>query len=310
MRMKPTICLTGIVATLTFGVCHGSAQISITSGIGQTHSQNFDYDGVSILTNGLTRHLASTYPGTPPTGAEVWVNNVDTYTADTKGGLIGMVGWYTAAYTNSTDQSATYAPLIRANSGAAGGGFSSFATTSTTLDKAFGTAPFDSETGAAAGSFRIGARFANNTGLTISGFTFSYDGEQWRVGGTTSVNNDLAVSYATFGAGLGSLESVSYSGIALATFSSPVDSGTAGGLDGNAPANRVAGLGDTITGLTVLPGEEIWLRWFDANNSGPDHGLAIDNLTISFTTVPEPSMAALMGLGLTALIGIRRRSMV
>lgn len=142
-------------------------------------------------------------------------------------------------------------------------------------------------------------RSANDTGNIITGFTFSYDGEQWRVGGTTSVNNQYAVSYAVFDAGTGSLASGPYISIPSATFNTPVVSGTAGPLDGNNPANRVAGLGGTITGLTVLPGQEIWLRWFEANSSGPDQGIAIDNFSIMF--VPEPSVLALLGLGLAVL---------
>jgi uncharacterized protein len=71
------------------------------------------------------------------------------------------------------------------------------------------------------------------------------------------------------------------------------------GLDGNNAANRVTGLGGTLTGLTVLPGEEIWLRWFDSNSSSADHGLGIDNFTIAFTTVPipEPSVAVMIAFG-------------
>jgi hypothetical protein len=276
-------------------------QISVTSGSGQTYSQNFDYDGVSPTTNGLTRNL----------GVETWVNNVDTVSTSPNQGLIGMTGWYLGAYTNATDLSITYAPTIRANNGASGGGFSSHATTSTTLDKALGSAPFDSQTGPVAGSFRIGTRFVNDTGLTISGFTFSYDGEQWRIGNSTAVNNQLTVSYAVFAPGAGSLQSVAYSAdMPGATFDSPIDSGTVGSLNGNDPLNRVAGLGATITGLTVAPGDEIWLRWFDLNNSGGDHGMAIDNFTISFAVVPEPSTVALLGVGLAALVVLRRRTTV
>ena len=33
------------------------------------------------------------------------------------------------------------------------------------------------------------------------------------------------------------------------------------------------------------PGWEIFFRWFDKNDSGNDHGMGIDDLTISFTTV-------------------------
>ena len=34
----------------------------------------------------------------------------------------------------------------------------------------------------------------------------------------------------------------------------------------------------------MFPGQEIFFRWFDVNDSGNDHALAVDDLTISFTS--------------------------
>ena len=56
---------------------------------------------------------------------------------------------------------------------------------------------------------------------------------------------------------------------------------TAAALDGNAAANRVA---ISYALPVVIPsGQEIMLRWEDINDSGNDHGLAIDDLSISAT---------------------------
>ncbi len=38
--------------------------------------------------------------------------------------------------------------------------------------------------------------------------------------------------------------------------------------------------------IIVFPGQEIFFRWLDINDTGNDHALAIDDLTISFTSVP------------------------
>jgi hypothetical protein len=270
------------------------AQISLTTG-NLIYSQDFD----SLLRT---------------TTAETWANNSDSVSANDSPRLKGLEGWYTASYTNATGVSTTYTPLLRAGDGSGNtGSFYSFGT-SGAADRALGSLPSDGATGSGSGSFRIGARFVNNTTETISGFTFTYTGEQWRKAqipvATGAQNNQYAVSFATFGAGLGTLDSGPYSAtLAGATFNTPVDGGDniSSALDGNLAANRVTGLGATVTDLVVLPGEEIWLRWFDSNSSSADHGIGIDDFSISFVTVPEPTAAALLGVGLVLLVNRARR---
>jgi len=295
MKRKPQVTLVG--AALAMVASQAAGQISITGG-GLTYNQDFD-------------NLLRT------TGAEVWVNNADSVSANDSPRLKGLAGWYTASYTNTTGVSLTYTPAIIGGTGSSTtGGFYSFGSTGA-ADRALGTLPSDSSTGSGAGSFRIGARFVNDTGDIINGFTFSYTGEQWRKGqipvATGAQNNQYVVSYAIFGAGAGTLDSTPYSAsIAGATFNTPVDGGDNVGaaLDGNLGANRVTGLGATLADLVVMPGEEVWLRWFDSNSSSADHGIAIDDFTVTFTTipVPEPATATLVGLGLMLLASrVRRR---
>ncbi len=284
-----------VIAAVAAGLAWPAvAQISLTTG-NLTYSQDFD---TLIRT----------------TSAETWANDADSVSANDSPRLKGLLGWYTASYTNSTSLSATYTPLLRAGDGSGNtGSFYSFGT-SGAADRALGTLPSDSATGSGAGSFRIGARFVNNTTETISGFSFTYTGEQWRKAqiplATGSQNNQYAVSFATFGAGLGTLDSGPYSPTLVgATFNTPVDGGDnlSAALDGNLAANRVTGLGATVTDLLVLPGEEVWLRWFDSNSSSADHGIGIDDFSISFVTVPEPTAATLLGLGLGLLVNRARR---
>lgn len=261
-----------------------SAQISITSG-NLSYSQDFD-------------NLLRT------TTAETWVNNADTPSANDSPRLIGLQGWYVGSFGTTTQT-----PQIRAGTGSSTtGSFYSFGSSSA-ADRALGTMPTDAS---ASASMRVGARFVNDTGDYLAGFTFSYDGEQWRKAQlTTAQNNQYVVAFAIFSPGAGLLDSPAYStNLAGATFNTAVDGGDNVGaaLDGNNDANRVAGLGTTVNWIALAPGEELWLRWWDSNSSGADHGLGIDNFSITFL-VPEPSSFALLGLGAAFLLAryARRR---
>jgi hypothetical protein len=53
----------------------------------------------------------------------------------------------------------------------------------------------------------------------------------------------------------------------------------------------------------------LWVRWIERNDVGNDHGLAIDDFSLSaaVAAVPEPQSWALMLGGLAALGFIARR---
>ncbi len=123
----------------------------------------------------------------------------------------------------------------------------------------------------------------------ISQFSISYDGEQWRNSGST-VPNVLTLQLSLDGTTWVSLG-------AAVNFTSPINTATAGLLDGNALANRVAGIGGTFTPSTPIPnGSVFYLRWADPDDTGADAGLAVDNST--FSAVPEPSIYVLLGVGI------------
>jgi hypothetical protein len=57
----------------------------------------------------------------------------------------------------------------------------------------------------------------------------------------------------------------------------------------------------------VNPGQEIFLRWLDIDDSGNDHGLAVDDFSVRFSiAVPEPATATLAGLSALGLFFWRR----
>jgi hypothetical protein len=130
------------------------------------------------------------------------------------------------------------------------------------------------------GTIFNGVRFINNTGSVITRITVEYYGEQWRNGGNTAVQ-DLTFSYQKAAT---SLTMGTWTTVPQLNFSSPVTGSTAAALNGNDPNNRTF-LQHTII-VNVAIGEEIWFRWQDLNDTGNDHGLAVDDFTISSIILP------------------------
>lgn len=134
------------------------------------------------------------------------------------------------------------------------------------------------------GPLGFGLRFVNNTGYILTSFDISFTGEQWRVGGSTDplsvVPNILEFDYCT-GPRVTNIRNGNYIHVPALDFVSPNTSTVLvqKAIDGNSPGNRVA-LSATIN-VTVLPGDEIMLRWKDmTDDPGFDHLLAIDDLSV------------------------------
>lgn len=145
----------------------------------------------------------------------------------------------------------------------------------------------------------IALSLTNASGGTLDAFTVGYQGEQWRNGGNTGTQS-LVLEYG-FGASFGAVAGWT----AISTFTSPVVGSTAAAVDGNG-AGLVTGLGATVA-TPWAAGDRLWLRWSDLNDVGNDHGLAIDNVTVSVSVVPEPQAGVLLLAGLAALGFIARR---
>jgi hypothetical protein len=162
---------------------------------------------------------------------------------------------------------------------------------------------FGSPTSGAVAGY-IAVAFVNNTGVNIDGFTVRFDGEQWRNGGNTATQS-LQMSYG-IGAGFGTVGAWTTTGWDVPSL---VNTGTAAAVDGNT-TGLSANLGGTVSTLTWAPGDTLWLRWADRNDTGNDHGLALDNFSISVSAIPEPGSLAMLlaGLGAVGFIARRRRA--
>jgi trimeric autotransporter adhesin len=260
------------LAVMAFSVLAAvSSQAAITYTVGTTYSQNFNtLNGVTTWTND------STLPG--------W------FAATTATTSITSIGSNTGSTTTA--------------------GLYSFGVAGTNLvsERALGFAPSNSFTGSAgAGIGALGLSFSHTVPSPMTSFTLTYDGEQWRKDNT--VTQSITVQYQITSSAINTASLVSATGWVSAgsalTFNSPLITTGATALDGNASANRVAGLTATVSSISWSSTQNLWIRFVDLNDSGNDHFLAIDNVT--FSAVPEPSTALLGGLGLLALLRRRRR---
>jgi endonuclease/exonuclease/phosphatase family metal-dependent hydrolase len=133
------------------------------------------------------------------------------------------------------------------------------------------------------GNMAFGLRFTNDTSLAQSNFLVSFTGEQWR--NANSNAQMLAFSFQT-GNALTNADAAGtgvWANVTPLNFTTPITGGTATALDGTAAANQTGFANVPLTGVLVLPGQELFLRWYLARpSSGSSHGVAIDNLTVSF----------------------------
>ncbi|HEX6623324.1 MAG TPA: hypothetical protein VF064_06395 [Pyrinomonadaceae bacterium] len=242
----------------------GGLNISVTT-LGTPITQNFD----TLATSGTTN---------------AWADNST------------IAGWYAqfAATTNPT----TY----RADAGGSNTGAIYSWGTGTATERAFGSIGSGTTT-----DVYWAVQLTNNTGSTITSLDVSYIGEQWRAGGCQPTPCTPAAQTAEFQYQVANAGTITDANAPTTgwldhnplDFTSPVPgTSTATALDGNAAANRTA-LSSTIT-VSVAPGQDFWLRWVDINHANNDHGLSIDDFSVTPNgAAPTPTPTPTPGLTLS-----------
>lgn len=284
-----------IAANLTLGLLHEACGSVSYSTLGSAYLQDFD-SLPNAPENTSLEALASPMQ---------WMD--DTTPA---AGIISIPGWYLwhpkvpASENGFNDHQRLRIGPGSQNTGA----FWSFGSTgsseralgdvgSTTIADNPGSGPVD---------IYIGLRLRNDTGVTLERFTLSYNGEQWRDGGTSTTGSPPQPMDFAWSATATAITDAGFTTEASLGYVSPVFGGLTGvAVDGNV-AGRVNGITATVGGFAWAPGTDLWLRWDDVQNPGNDHGLAIDDVVFS-ATIPEPSPFGLLALGVTALLARRRR---
>lgn len=183
-----------------------------------------------------------------------------------------LPGWYSS---KGTGDSTNY---LADTGTSTAGGIHSYGVTgvSNVANRALGSI------GASSITYTFGVRFINNTVSSQTNITVSYLGEQWR-SGSTATSQTLAFSYAVSGSPITNAHSAAiWINFTSMSFVSPNLSAASAPVDGNAATNRQIFTSVVLTGVSVLPGQELFLRWLDVDDSGFDNALAIDDLLVSF----------------------------
>ena len=148
---------------------------------------------------------------------------------------------------------------------------------------------------AGTGTLLYGLRLQNDTGVLIRSIRIQYTGEQWRRTNNNSIQT-LSFSYQVSAGDITSLTTGAYTNFAGLDFASPQVGAPATALDGNLAANRTAK--DQAIFVDIPIGGEIMLRWTDPDDGGNDHGLSIDDLTVTFF-VPSAAGVSVAGRAVT-----------
>jgi len=136
-------------------------------------------------------------------------------------------------------------------------------------------------------SIVYGWRLKNNTGVTVTAVDISYTGEQWRRAANANVNK--LVFYYKVASSITSIDSTTiknltsngYTNYSALNFEGPITGTTASILNGNDPANSKT-ISQSIT-VSIPAGQEIMILWFDDDDASNDHGLAIDDVSVTFS---------------------------
>jgi hypothetical protein len=170
--------------------------------------------------------------------------------------LKNPIGWTRAAGTIAQNTGATTAS-----------GYYSFGNTA---DKAYGSI-------GGAGANKWGVKYKNTSKVNITSLVVKYNAEQWR---TSAVVDQISVQYSTDAYTFtGATKYLSATAVTWTNATNLTGNATnvaaAGALDGNVVRNTVQA---SITGINLAPGDFIWVRFTDVDNTGTDAAVAVDDV--------------------------------
>lgn len=195
-------------------------------------------------------------------------------------------GWYAAFYDGKRDLYETPLELfVSTGQGRPGSTLHLYRSIQNPSDGALGSrAADDRSPGIGAGGTFYGVYVVNATSVTLGTLSLSYRVEQYSVANTPDRQTTLSVSYRLGGEGLGEGKWTPVSGSNYTTPRPDVAlPSILGELNGNQPENTVIFDALRVERLALAPGRGIWIRWFDVNNRFADHGIGIDDVSITLS---------------------------
>ncbi|MEZ5405287.1 MAG: hypothetical protein R3F23_03645 [Verrucomicrobiia bacterium] len=130
----------------------------------------------------------------------------------------------------------------------------------------------------------MGLRFTNASDLIIKQINLSYVGKQWRRGEMAGVQK-LQLFFRKGGTNfLADTNNLDWTAQPTVDFTSPQTNSFSAILNGNNPTNQTF-ISNSLAGISIVPGEEFWLRWFFPSPVQFGHGLAIDDVAVSFSGI-------------------------
>lgn len=248
-----------LVVVISFRCLNGIGQVNInTLGVAGMYTENFS----GIVTTALVDNTAYT-----------WNDNTD------------LLGWYIS---NETTQSYIYNSVLTTADNTGRNYIFNIGGDKSVGFRASGSSPND--------NLFVGLRLRNNTGTAAASFYLMYYGEQWTIAengippGPYAINN-LAFSYSQAST-VTSIISGTFTNASLLNFTQihsctlATCTGTSAQrviLNGNLSTNRTL-----VTGcveVAIPDGQEIMLRWQDADNTSNDHHLQIDDIMVALYDV-------------------------
>lgn len=127
------------------------------------------------------------------------------------------------------------------------------------------------------GIYAFGLILTNQTGSLLNSFTIGFTAEQWRKGGSTNPNT-WTFHYKT--GNISDLNEDSLREESHLNFGSVNTSSSGSSLNGNLPANQ-QNISFTVSGISWRDGEQLLLRWDDADETGSDDIMAMDDFAFS-----------------------------
>ncbi|WP_299707146.1 T9SS C-terminal target domain-containing protein [uncultured Pontibacter sp.] len=140
------------------------------------------------------------------------------------------------------------------------------------------------------GEFTYNLLLHNTSGRTITALDIAFAAEQWRVGSTNTDVQRLLFTYAVaeYSSSFNTtvkLNTLGWTTVSSLQFNSPLYKTKAGHYDGNSPQNRKE---FSYTLPEAIPdGYYVMLRWYDPDELEQDHGLAIDDVKVTWNFEPD-----------------------